>query len=146
MPLLLKKKFWDVKANEIDEKLSFAAMVFVHWPHNNTEKYKTRKAKYKLVSDHLDWIYETSKKMNGWIDNLGGFQKSVHSSDFMSFFVRLVAEAFGEEVVMEAVEERLIYQCKMVDPHFNYIKNLNNNDGDDSDSEAESIAELVEQY
>ena len=64
----------------------------------------------------------------------------------MSFFVQPVAEAFGEEVVMEAVEERLINQCKMVDPHFNYIKNLNNNDGDDSDSEAGSIAESVEQY
>ena len=64
----------------------------------------------------------------------------------MSFFVRPVAEAFGEEVVMEAVEERLINQCKMVDPQFNYIKNLNNNDDDDSDSEAGSIAESVEQY
>ena len=30
VPLLLKKKFWDVKANKIDEKLSLAAKVFVH--------------------------------------------------------------------------------------------------------------------
>ena len=40
----------------------------------------------------------------------------------------------------------MINQCKMVDPHFNYIKTLNNNDGDDSDSEADSITESVEQY
>ena len=40
----------------------------------------------------------------------------------------------------------MINQCKMVDPLFNYITNLNNNDGDDSDSEAGSIAESVDQY
>ena len=125
IPKVLIEKWWDAPAGAgMDEKFAIADETFVHWPHSNIDpkKIKTKGAKLKLIKEHIKWVKATSKKMKGWVEDLGGFHKSVHNSDFMAFFVQPVPRAFGEDIVMEPEEETLISYCTTSDSHYSYHK------------------------
>ena len=131
---ILKKKWWDVPAGQMDQKLFIASQVFIHWPHDkiDPDKYKTKPTKLKLMNDHLKWIKERSETMIGCIKKFGEFHPLVHNNDFLSFFVRPIPRVFGEEIVMEVVEEAIINRCTTVDPHYNYHSKTNYAEEDSS--------------
>ena len=99
-----------------------------------------------LIKNHIDFVNEYGKNILEFVKDMGGFDyKSVHKSDVLSFFVRPVERAFGDEVVMEPVEEALVRSCTAVDPHYIYATDGQNKnedeidgvciDGNDSDNE-----------
>ena len=99
-----------------------------------------------LIKNHIDFVNEYGKKILEFVKDMGGFDcKSVHKSDVLSFFVCPVERAFGDEVVIEPVEEALVRSCTAVDPHYIYATDGQNKnedeidgvciDGNDSDNE-----------
>ena len=51
--------------------------------------------------------------------------------DIFSFFVRPVARAFGDETVMEPVEEALVRSCSVLNPHYTVTVTKTQDDSDD---------------
>ncbi len=142
------EKRWDAPVGAgMDAKFAIADKTFVHWLHSNIDpkKIKTKGTKLKLIKEHIKWVKATSKKMKGWVEDLGGFHKSVHNSDFMVFFVQPVPWAFGEEIVMEAKEETPINYCMTVDSYYSYHKKSDNSNDGDRDEENEYIFDSIDQ-
>ena len=89
---------------------------------------------------------EYGKKILEFVKNLGGFDdKAVSRSDVLSFFVRPVARAFGDDIVMEPVEEILVKSCSVLDPHYTYTAPKQNDSDDEyihgNDLENESVSD-----
>ena len=63
---------------------------------------------------------------------LGGFDhKDVHKMDIFLFYIRPVARAFGDETVMEPVEEALVKSCSVLNPHYTVTAAKTQDDSDD---------------
>ena len=123
MPKLLVRKFCDVPAPETKATLQVAKETFVHLIIDNVNAIKTKKEGSMLIKNRIDFVNEYGKKILEFVKDMGGFDyKSVHKSDVLSFFVRPVERAFGDEVVMEPVEEALVRSCTAVDPHYIYAR------------------------
>ena len=71
--------------------------------------------------------------------------KAVHRSDVFSFFVCPVARAFGDDIVMEPVEEALVKSCSVLDTHYTYTAPKQNCSNDEythvNDLENESLSD-----
>jgi hypothetical protein len=134
VPKLLVKKFWDVPAAEMKETLQVAKETFVHLIIDDVNAIKTKKEGSMLIKNHIDFVNESGRKILQFVKDMGGFDyKSVHKSDVFSFFVRPVERAFGDEVVMEPVEEALVRTCTAVDPHYIYVTDGRNKNEDEID-------------
>ena len=59
-------------------------------------------------------------------------------SDLLSFFVQPIPEAFGDDIVMEQVEEDLVKSCSVLDLHYTYTAPSQ----DDSDDEINDYMEF----
>ena len=137
MSELLKVKFWDVPAAEMPGKLVVASETFVDWHHTQVslDALKSKSARLNLVKKHLESAKHWGNRILGFVDDLGGFdQKGIHKEDDFSAFMRVSPSAFGDEVVMEPVEEVLVNNCKIVDPHYTYTAG-NEFDSDDETDE-----------
>ena len=146
VPKLLVKKFWDFPATRLLENLEMATEVFVHFQIINVNKIKTKKVGLNLIKKEIDFVNEYGKKILEFVKNMGGFDdKAVSRSDVLSFFVRPVARAFGDDIVMEPVEEILVKSCSVLDPHYTYTAPKQNDSDDEyihgNDLENESVSD-----
>lgn len=133
VPQLLVKKFWNVPAPMMTEQLSIASEVFVHWPKSPFfDKHKTKKAQMALIGKQVDAANYFCNNIMRNVADIGGFvYKRVHKMDIFSFFVRPVARAFGDETVMEPVEEALVRSCSVLNPHYTVTATKTQDDSDD---------------
>ena len=91
------------------------------------------------INKHIGFVNEYGKKILTFVDDLGGFDhKDMHKSDVLSFFVHHTPEAFGDDIVMEKVEEALVRICSVLDLHYTYTAPSQ----DDSDDEIIEYMEL----
>ena len=92
-----------------------------------------------VLNKHIDFVNEYGKKILTFVDDLGGFDhKDVHKSDVLSFFVHPIPEAFGDDIVMEQVEEALVKRCSVLDLHYTYTAPSQ----DDSDYEINDYTDI----
>ena len=142
VPKLLVRKFWDSPA----ENLEMANEVFVHLHIANDNGIKTKKVGLNLIKNDIDFVDEYGKKILEFLKNMGGFHdKAVHRSDVLSFFVHPVARAFGDDIVIEPVEEALVKSCSVLDPYYTCTAAKQNGSDDEythgNDLENESVSD-----
>ena len=112
---------------------------FQHWHITDIDGIKTKKFGIAVINKHIDFVNEYGKKIINFVDYLGGFDhKDVHKSDVLSFFFQPIPEAFGDDIVMEQVEEALVKSCLVLDLYYKYTSPSQ----DDSDDEINEYMEL----
>ena len=85
-----------------------------------------------VINKHIDFVNKYDKKILTFVDDLGGFDhKDVHKSDVLSFLVHPIHEAFGDDIVMEEVEEDLVKSCSVLELHYTYTAPSQDNSDDE---------------